>query len=262
MDELRILYLGDLVGKAALRALYTGLSSLKKKYNAHLIAVNGENLEDGHGMVPDDVKALLSMGVGLISTGNHIWQKKESFPLLDTESRLLRPVNYPAGTPGHGTALIEAAGVRVGFINVQGQIRMGMTLDCPYKASRKAVNELKKQAKCILIDFHAEDVREKEGMFYYMDGLVSAVLGTHTHVPTADERIMPKGTAVVSDLGMCGAKNSVLGVLPELSIRRACTHLPIRLEVMDGPVEIQGMFLRLDPGTGKALSIERIRCNA
>jgi len=259
MKNLRVLFLGDLVGKPGLRALFVGLSPLVKETGAQLVAVNAENLADGFGLTPEDTETLFTMGVSVITSGNHIWQKDELFPLLDSEKFLLRPENYPPGVPGHGTVLLEVSGNIVGFLNLQGRERMGNSVDCPFRSARKAISKLREQTKNIIVDFHAEDVREKEALFHHLDGRVSAVLGTHTHVPTSDERILPGGTAVISDLGMCGPENSVIGTRPELSIRRSLTQLPIRMEVHDSPAALQGVLLEIDAGTGKALSIERIR---
>jgi metallophosphoesterase (TIGR00282 family) len=259
MKNLRILFLGDLVGQPGLRALFVGLSQLRNETDADLVAVNGENLAEGFGLTPSDAEKLFSMGVSVISSGNHIWQRDDIFPLLDSEKRLLRPENYPPGVPGHGTVVVEAAGIDVAFLNLQGRERMGASVDCPFRAARKAVSSLREKTRNIIVDFHAEDVREKEAMAHHLDGRVSAVLGTHTHVPTTDERILPGGTAAITDLGMCGPEDSVIGTRPELSIRRSLTQLPLRMEVHEAPASLQGVLLELDPDTGKAISIERIR---
>jgi len=259
MKNLKLLYFGDVVGKPGMRALFVGLSSLVKEYGAQLVAVNAENLADGFGLTPEDAEKLFTMGVSVITSGNHIWQKEDLFPLLDSEKYLLRPENYPPGVPGHGTVLLEVAGGTVGFLNLQGRERMGSFVDCPFRSAKKAVSKLREKTKSIIVDFHAEDVREKEALFHYLDGRVSAVLGTHTHVPTSDERILDRGTAVITDLGMCGPENSIIGTRPELSIRRSLTQLPIRMEVHDAPAALQGVLLEIDTGTGEALSIKRIR---
>ncbi len=259
MKVLRILFLGDLVGQPGLRALFVGLSPLVKETGAQLVVVNGENLAEGFGLTPDDKDKLFEIGVSVITSGNHIWQREDIYPVLDTEQRLLRPENYPPGVPGHGSVVVEASGTPVGILNIQGRERMGASVDCPFRAAKKAVSRLREKAKCIIVDFHAEDVREKEAMSYHLDGRVSAVLGTHTHVPTTDERILPGGTATVTDLGMCGPEGSVIGTRPELSIRRSLTQLPLRMEVHDASAVLQGVLLEIDPATGKALSIERIQ---
>ncbi len=259
MVAIKVLFLGDLVGQPGMRALFACLSSLRTETGAHLVAVNGENLAEGFGLVPREVESLFGLGVSVITSGNHIWQREEIYPLLDSEPCLLRPENYPSGVPGHGTALVNIAGTDVGFLNVLGQNRMGAAVDCPFKTARKAAAELRKKTKCIIMDFHAEDVREKEAMAFHMDGRVSAVLGTHTHVATADERILPGGTAYMTDIGMCGPGESVIGTKPDLSIKRALTQMPLRMEVLDAPGVINGILLELEIESGKALSVERIR---
>ena len=259
MKNLRVLFLGDLVGSPALRALFTGLAQLVRDTSADIVAVNGENLADGFGLTPEHVEKLFAMGVSVITSGNHIWQRDELIPSLESEKYLLRPDNFPSGVPGHGSAVLEISGTSIGFLNLQGQERMGRTVDCPFRAAKKAVSALRKKTKNIIVDFHAEDVREKEALFNQLDGRVSAVLGTHTHVPTRDERILPGGTAVITDLGMCGPEGSVIGTKPGLSIRRSLTQLPIRMEVHDNHAALQGVLLEIDTKTGKALGISRIR---
>ena len=259
MKEIRILFLGDLVGQSGLRALFSKLGTLMKETGAHLCAVNGENLAEGFGLAPEDADKLFAMGVNVISSGNHIWQRDEILPILDSEERLLRPENYPASVPGHGSVTVEAAGIPVAFLNLQGRERMGAAVDDPFRIGRKAAARLMEKTRCIIVDFHAEDVREKEALAHSLDGRVSAVLGTHTHVQTADERILPGGTAYITDLGMCGPENSVIGTRPELSVRRSLTQLPLRMEVSDDDAALHGVILSLDSDTGRTLSIERIR---
>jgi len=258
MRKLRVLFLGDLIGKPGLRALFTGLSTLVKETSAHMVAVNGENSADGFGLTPEDKDNLFSMGVSVITSGNHIWQRDNILPFLDSEKNLLRPENYPSGVPGHGSTILEIAGEKIGFLNIQGRERMGIITDCPFVSAKKTVAGLRDKTKCIIVDFHAEDVREKEAMFYYLDGKVSAVLGTHTHVATSDERILSGGTAVITDIGMCGPEGSVIGTKPELSLRRSLTQLPIRMEVQDTSASLKGVLLEIDTDTGKAVSIERV----
>lgn len=259
MKNVRVLYLGDLVGQSGLRALFGGLNKLRSDTGAHLVAVNGENLAEGFGLTPSDTDKLFSLGVSVISSGNHIWQRDEIYPTLDSEEKLLRPDNYPPGAPGHGSVIVEASGVTVAFLNLQGRERMGASVDCPFRTGRKAVARLREKTKCIIVDFHAEDVREKEAIAHHLDGRASAVLGTHTHVQTSDERILPGGTAYITDLGMCGPERSVIGTRPDLSIRRSLTQLPLRMEVSDIGAALYGVLLELDPETGLAVSIERLR---
>ncbi|MDF1567853.1 MAG: TIGR00282 family metallophosphoesterase [Spirochaetaceae bacterium] len=259
MKNLKILFLGDLVGQPGLRALFAGLTSLQDRTGAHITAVNGENLAEGFGLLPEDAERLFKLGVSIITSGNHIWQRDDIYPILESEPRLLRPENYPPGVPGHGSVVVQAAGTSVAFLNLMGRERIGPSVDCPFRAASKAAAKLSTRTHHIIVDFHAEDVKEKEAMAYHLDGRVSAVLGTHTHVATTDERILPGGTAYITDLGMCGPEGSVIGTLPELSVRRSLTQLPIRMEVLDAPAFLHGVLLELDAESGNAVTIERIR---
>jgi len=255
---LNILFLGDLVGRPGLRALFGGLAGLVRDTGAHLVAVNGENLAEGFGLTPADAESIFDLGVSVITSGNHVWQREDIYPVLDSETRLLRPENYPPGAPGRGWTVVEASGTPVAFLNLQGQERMGLTVDCPFRTARKAVERLRRTTACIIVDFHAEDVREKEAMAVHLDGRVSAVVGTHTHVATTDERLLPGGTAALTDVGMCGPARSVIGTRPELSVRRSLTQMPLRMEVLDGPGELNGVLIGVDPESGRAQGIRRI----
>jgi metallophosphoesterase (TIGR00282 family) len=258
MKTIRVLFLGDLVGRQGLRALFVGLSGLVRDTRAQLVAVNGENLAEGFGLTPQDMEQLFKMGVSVISSGNHIWQREDIYPVLDSEERLLRPENYPPGVPGHGSAVIQAAGVSVAFLNLQGRERMGVSVDCPFRTATKAVARLRETTRCIVVDFHAEDVREKEALAYHLDGRVSAVVGTHTHVATTDDRITTAGTGVITDLGMCGPVESVIGTRPELSVQRSLTQLPVKMEVQDKPASIQGVIMEIDADTGRTVEFQRV----
>jgi metallophosphoesterase (TIGR00282 family) len=193
----------------------------------------------------------------VITTGNHIWQRSEILPLLDSEPRLLRPANYPAGVPGHGVVTLDVRDTPVTVVNLQGRRRMPMT-DCPF---RKATEILRSSSNgtVVVVDFHAEATDEKEAMAFYLDGKVAAVVGTHTHVATNDARILPKGTAYMTDLGACGPSDSVIGFLPAISVRRALTQLPLRNEVSDNAALLCGAVVTVDAASGKASSIETVR---
>ena len=260
-ENINVVFLGDLVGCAALEMLCSKLPKLREEMQADLIVVNGENAARGFGIHADQAEALLAAGVDVITSGNHIWQKEDILPVLDSNPRLLRPGNYPPGAPGTGECILklqERDGLEVAVLNLQGRERMGMAVDCPFRAADELVEKLQKQTPLILLDFHAEDVREKEAMAHHLDGRVSAVVGTHTHVPTADERILPEGTAAVTDLGMCGPSDSVIGTRAELSIQRSLTQLPLRMDLSENPIVLQGVLLILDSWTGRASSIRRI----
>lgn len=255
---LRALILGDVVGQAGCRALLLLLPGLVKEHEADLVVVNGENAAAGFGILPEMVEKFLTAGVHVITSGNHIWQQKEVVPFLDQEDRLLRPLNYPKGVPGHGFCTVEIRGAKVAVVNLQGRVRMNNIL-CPFLIGKETVRKLEKETKLILVDFHAEDPEEKEALAMYLDGDVSVVFGTHTHVQTADERILPKGTAYITDIGMIGTDNSVIGFKTDIALERSLTQLPIKMEAEEGPAAIHGIVVSLDVTSGTALSIQRIR---
>jgi len=255
--ELTALFLGDVIGQAGARAVFARLKQLAKRVSADIVIVNGENAAEGFGLTHDTVTSLFDAGATVITTGNHVWQRREITALLDEEPRLLRPGNYPSGVPGHGHCVVDVRGVPVAVANFQGRRRMPMT-DCPFRKASDLVRSLERETKVILIDFHAEATEEKEAFAHHLDGTVSAIVGTHTHITTNDARILPKGTAYQTDLGACGPGESVIGFVPEISIRRALTQLPIRNEVSDAHVVLHGTVVTVDTDTGKALTITPI----
>ncbi|MCL1817682.1 MAG: YmdB family metallophosphoesterase, partial [Spirochaetaceae bacterium] len=216
------LILGDLVGQAGCRALFLTLPNLVKKYSADLVVVNAENAAAGFGLMPDVLEKLLAAGVHVVSSGNHIWQRKEIIPFLDSQPRLLRPHNYPKGVPGHGWHITEARGIKAAVVNLEGRVRMNNLL-CPFAAAKDLLRRLRQETRVILIDFHAEEPEEKEALALYLDGEASVVFGTHTHVATADERILPGGTAYITDIGMIGPTDSVIGFPPDMAVQRVPT---------------------------------------
>jgi metallophosphoesterase (TIGR00282 family) len=252
------LLLGDIVGQPGSRALFVGLKSLIKKHQADFVMVNGENAADGFGILPATVDRLLADGIHVVTSGNHIWQREEILPVLDRNPRLLRPANYPPGNPGKGSTVVEVKGAKIGVLNLQGREQMA-NIDCPFRSGKDLVGKLRKETKVIFVDFHAEIPMEKEAMAFHLDGLVTAVVGTHTHVPTADERILPGGTAFKSDLGMIGPMPSVIGSEKGRSIQRSMSQMPLKMQVADEPAVINGVLIEADPETGKALSIESVR---
>lgn len=259
MKTISALLIGDVVGQPGCRALFFNLNSLKKQYNADLVIVNGENASDGFGILPEMAQKFFSSGVDVITSGNHIWQKREIFPLLESEDRILRPLNYPSGVPGHGHCVVDVKGSKIGVINLQGRKRMGLYLDCPFKAAKKIVNKLRSSVAGILVDFHAECSMEKEALGYYLDGEISCLVGTHTHIQTIDEKILPKGTGYISDLGMTGPKDSVIGAVPDISIRRGLTQIPIKMEISENEALIEGICVTVATDSGKTVDIQRIR---
>ncbi len=260
-DKIKILCIGDIVGFPGRALFKKHCAALKEKYAIDGVIVNGENTaSDGRGITPAIVEFLKRYGTHVITSGNHIFAKRDIYSYLSSNKDLLRPANFPASTPGTGVTTFTVAGATVGVINVQGRVFMRELLSCPFKAAESALLFLKHQTNCIIIDMHAETTSEKMGMAYFLEGQVSAVFGTHTHVQTADERILPGGTAFISDLGMGGAVNSMIGMKKHAIMHNLLTQMPVKFEVeMEGPYHMHGIVLTLDTKTGKALSIERIR---
>ncbi len=256
---MRILFIGDIVGKPGREALRLLLPQLAKKYKVDLSIANAENAAGGSGITPRIAEELFGFGLNMLTSGDHIWKRKEVLEILDSEMRILRPANYPPGSPGRGCGSIETKkGKTLGVINLEGRVFMS-TLDCPFKCARAAIEELKEKTPVILVDIHAEATSEKIAMGWFLDGMVSAVLGTHTHVQTADERILPGGTAYITDLGMTGPYDSVIGRKVEQILARFLTQMPVRFEMAQDNVQLHGVVLDIDEKTGKATSIERIQ---
>ncbi len=247
------LLLGDVYGDPGCRVLSLKLQTLIKKYRADFVIVNGENAYKGFGIIPSQVDMLFGSGADVITSGNHIWQQEEVYPYLDSQENLLRPANYGNLVQGHGYTVKNGVCV----INLQGRINMSPTED-PFKWANDILKRIDSKIKTIFVDFHAESPEEKEAMGLFLDGRVTAVVGTHIHVQTLDEKILPKGTAYITDLGMCGPKGSVIGSDPEVAIRRQLTQLPLKAQVHETIAEIHGVCVQSDPETGRAVSIERI----
>ena len=251
---MRVLMIGDVVGKPGRSAVNSLLPDLRRELHLDLVIANGENAAGGLGITTDTADELLSSGVDIITSGNHIWDNKEIIPHLDSEIPILRPLNYPPGTPGRGYT--RTGDVMV--INLLGRVFVG-TCDCPFRTIDQLLEEQTELPKVILVDMHAEATSEKEALGWYLDGRVSAVAGTHTHVPTADTRILPEGTAYVGDLGMVGASNSVIGAEIEDVLERFLTQTPRRLRVATaGPVRFNSVLFEIDSTTGKATEIVRV----
>jgi hypothetical protein len=255
---LRILFLGDVVGEPGRRAVIEMVPLLKKERGIDFVVVNGENSAAGRGITPKISIDLLRAGVAVITTGDHIWDQKEIIPYIDTEPRLLRPVNYPDKTPGQGSIILETPKGKVGVINVQGRTFMLPHLENPFRIIDGVVAKMREETQVIFVDVHAETTSEKIAMGRFLDGKVSAVVGTHTHTQTADERVFPGGTAFLCDAGMCGPSESVLGREIEPIIARFITNLPVMFPVAKGPVRVQGALIDIDETTGRAISIERV----
>jgi metallophosphoesterase (TIGR00282 family) len=255
---LTILFLGDVVGEPGRTAVIAQLPRLKELHALDFIIVNGENAAGGRGITPKITIDLLRAGVSVITTGDHIWDQKEIFAFIDTEPRLLRPVNYPDGAPGSGSIVLETAKGPVGVINVQGRTFMQPILENPFQAVQIAVEQMRQQTSTIFVDAHAETTSEKIAMGRFLDGKVSAVIGTHTHVQTADEQIFPGRTAFLCDAGMCGPANSILGRAIDPIVNRFISNLPALFPVARGDVRICGVVVSIDETTGRAVQITRI----
>lgn len=254
---LTILCIGDIVGRPGRDSLKPLLAELRERQNVDFIVANGENAAGGSGLTPKILRELLELGIDVITTGDHIYKNKEIFSCIE-EERLLRPYNYPPAAAGRGAAVIESeAGLSIGVLNLAGRVFMDPS-QCPFLAADAWLEEIRGQTRVILVDFHAEATSEKISLGWYLDGRVSAVFGTHTHVQTADEKILPRGTAYLTDLGMTGSQNGVIGRDKTAVLSRFTTGMPARFEVCTGNVRLQGAVLTVDPESGKALAVERI----
>lgn len=257
MDTAKVLMLGDISGDAGMGALFLSLSSIVRRRDVDLVVVNGENASGGFGLTAQDYEKIRSYGADVVTSGNHIWQKSEILPLLDSEQMLLRPLNYPRGVPGHGSAVVTKNGVKFAVINAQGRHDL-VIADCPFRSVREEADKLFRQGCIVLVDFHAENAQEKEALAFHLDGIASALVGTHTHVQTMDEKILPGGCAYITDIGMTGVQGQVIGSDPQIAIRRQLTQIPLKSEVAQGKGEIRGVLITIDKSSRKAVSIERI----
>ena len=254
---MRILFVGDVVGAPGRRIVRQHLKGLKRDIGADLTIVNGENAAGGAGLTTATAQELFAAGADVITTGNHVWDKREVLWLLEREPRLLRPANYPEGSPGAGVVVVPVAGANVAVLNLMGRLFMPL-LDDPFRATDRILDEIRGAAPVVVVDFHAEATSEKMAFAWSLDGRVSAVLGTHTHVATADARLLPGGTAFITDVGMTGSFDSVIGVKKEQAIERFRTSRSIPYETADGDVRLAAVRVDVDPASGRALAIERI----
>ncbi len=256
---MKILFIGDIVGSPGRDAVQKLIPKIKKRDAIDIVIANGENAAGGSGITPRIAKELIDAGVDVITSGDHIWKRKEVIELLNEYPNIVRPANYPSGAPGAGAYLAKTKkGVNIGVINLVGRVFME-SVDCPFKQATKEIEDLKKDTKIILVDIHAEATSEKIAMGWYLDGQVSAIVGTHTHVQTADERILPQGTAYITDVGMTGPHDSVIGRKKEQILARFLTQLPTRFEMAEDDVRVNGVVIEVDDKTGKAKTIKRIR---
>lgn len=255
----RLLFLGDVVGRVTRRGIRARLRAVRRDLDVHFVVANGENASGGHGIDPDSTEELLDAGVDVVTTGNHVWKFPAIVDVLERDSRLLRPANFAAGNPGRGWTVQEARdGTRIGVLNLIGRAFMGPA-DCPFRAADAALAEAGSGVDAIFVDMHAETTSEKGAMGWHLAGRVAAVVGSHTHVQTADERILPGGTAFLTDAGMCGPVDSVIGMRREEVLRRFLSQRPERFEVARGRVLLQGALVEIERDTGRARAIRRWR---
>lgn len=255
---MKLLFVGDIIGKPGRRVLQSQLPRLVDHHRADYVVVNVENSAGGFGVTPDVLAEIADLPIDCFTTGNHVWDKKEGLELLERNPRLLRPANYPDGNPGKGLYVGEtAAGIRVATINLEGRVFMS-NLDCPFRMADRLLTGLPPDVKVVFVDFHAEATSEKQAIGFYLDGRVSAVIGTHTHVPTADERILPKGTAFLTDAGMTGPYESIIGMRADKVLKRFLLQTHSSFEVAKRDVRLAGALVDIDEETGKARGIERL----
>lgn len=257
---MRILFFGDVVGKPGQKALAKRMGALSRQHNADVTIVNGENAAGGFGITPQICKELFDLGADVITLGNHSWDKREIATYIDEEPRLIRPLNYPPGTPGMGSTVVRRKGKPLmAVVQAHGRVFSNILFDDPFRALEAEVERLRQITPVILVDFHGEATSEKAAAGWFLDGKVSALVGTHTHIQTADEQLLLRGTAYISDVGMCGPFQGVIGTDRHLVLERFLTQMPTRFEPADGPTVLCAVVIEVDPATGRALSIERIQ---
>ncbi len=255
---MNVLVIGDIVGRPGRAIVKQRLMALRKARQIDFVVVNCENAVDGAGITPSAADELLTAGADVLTSGNHVWRKKEAIELVRKDPRVLRPANYPQGTPGSGSYVGETLdGRKVGVLNVMGRIFME-PLDCPFRTAERELAALRQQTKVIIVDMHAEATSEKVAMGWFLDGKVSLVFGTHSHVPTADERLLPQGTAFITDVGMTGPYDSVIGRRVDQILERFLKQMPVHSDVAEGNVQLRGLLVSVDEATGKATSVERV----
>lgn len=256
---MKLLIIGDIVGNPGREAVRALVPQLRRRHDLDLVVANCENIAGGAGVTPKTAQELFGFGVDFLTSGQHIWRHKEILPYLNQEPRLIRPANYPHGAPGFGAGIITARdGTKVAFLNLVGRVFLE-NVDCPFRTAQREVERLRRETPVIVVDMHAEATSEKVALGWYLDGQVSAIVGTHTHIQTADERILPKGTAYLTDLGMTGPYDSVIGRRVDQILERFLTGLPQRFEVPETNVILCGAIIEVDPKTGQAERIERVQ---
>jgi metallophosphoesterase (TIGR00282 family) len=258
---MKILFIGDVVGKPGRRAIRELLPEIVIQHKIDFVIANCENAAAGFGVTRDVVEELYSYHINVLTSGNHIWDKKEISEFVEDYEALLRPANYPAGSPGWGSVIRpDSSGRSCGVINLMGRVFM-KSIDCPFRAAEREIDKMKKYTAIIIVDMHAEATSEKEAIGWFLDGRVSAVLGTHTHVQTADESILPGGTAYITDVGMTGPFNSIIGIRKDAVMERFLTQIPNKFDVAKDDVRLQGVVVDIDGKSGKAIGIDRLTVN-
>lgn len=257
-ETVKILAVGDVVSMSGCEALRNKLAKIKKENNIDAVIVNGENAAVGNGMTAYSCEHIFASGADVITGGNHTYRRREFYDTLDNSSSMVRPANYGENCPGKGWLILDKGFVRIGVVNLMGTVYME-NLKNPFDCADEILKEIQKETNIIIVDFHAEATAEKRAMGFYLDGRVSAVFGTHTHVQTADEQILPNGTGYITDAGMTGPDNSVIGVKPELAIEKMKTNMPVRFENPDGEASLQGVIFEVERRTGKCISVKRIK---
>ena len=257
---MKLLFFGDIVGRPGRRAVEALLPRLRATEGVQFVIANCENASGGKGIDPDNAEQLFDLGIDVLTSGNHVWRNPAIVPYVRENQRLLRPCNFPPGNPGVGWVVrsVAKSGQKVGVLNLIGRVFMGPA-DCPFQVAETAVDAIRQQTNIIFVDMHGEATSEKVGMARFLDGKVSAVLGSHTHVQTADEAVLPNGTASLTDAGMCGPEDSILGVRTDRVLERFLTQMPVRFDVATGPVIVQGAIVDIDEESGRATRIERVR---
>lgn len=257
---MRVLFLGDVIGRPGRRAIELRLPDVVRAHDVDVVIANGENASGGKGLNPGTAEQMFRSGVDVITSGNHIWHSRDIIPYLRESNRVLRPLNYPPGSPGEGWTIFQGrrGSGPIAIVNLIGRVFMGPA-DCPFRAIDAVLDEIRRRSRVVVVDMHAEATSEKVGMGVFLDGRVSAVLGSHTHVQTADERILPGGTAHISDAGMCGPRDSILGMSARQVLERFLNQLPVRFDVATGDVSLEGALIDIDPVDGRARSIGRVR---
>ena len=258
---IRILFIGDVVGRPGRKLVKDSLPELRAERDIAFVVANGENAAGGKGLTPGAAKELFDAGVDVLTGGNHTWRNRDVLEIIDKDPRLLRPANYPSDPPppGRGAGLYEVSGtdLRIGILNLMGRTFMP-PLDCPFRVGRESLERLRRDTPLVVVDFHAEATSEKIALGWHLNGLATAVIGTHTHVATADERITEEGTALQTDVGMTGPHDGVLGIRRDLILRTMITQLPVRHELAQGDLQMCGLLIDADPETGHAVGVERI----